>query len=169
MSLHVLRRRQFLPMPRKEAFAFFADASNLEQITPPWLNFRITTPTPIDLCEGALIEYKLRWHGIPIGWKTEIRKWNSPYGFVDTQISGPYQLWHHTHRFEEVEGGTMMTDVVWYKVWGGVLGDLVAKLHVTADVHRIFDYRYHRIANLLACPECQEEPAAAPQRPRSSL
>jgi ligand-binding SRPBCC domain-containing protein len=154
MSLHVLRRKQLLPVRREEAFAFFADAANLEEITPPWLNFRIVTPTPIALHTGSLIEYKLHWRGIPIGWTTEIRRWNPPYGFVDTQIRGPYQLWHHTHKFEEVEGGTLMTDVVWYKVPGGPLGDLIHKLQVKRDVNRIFDYRYHRIATLMACPEC---------------
>ncbi len=166
MSLHVLRRQQFLPLPRAEAFEFFADARNLEEITPPWLNFKIVTPTPIDLKEGTLIQYKIMWHGIPLGWKTEIRKWDPPYGFVDTQISGPFLLWHHTHKFEEVEGGTMMTDVVWYKVWGGWFGDLINKLKVNRDVKRIFDHRYHRIATLIACPECGNEPVA--QRVRVS-
>jgi ligand-binding SRPBCC domain-containing protein len=166
MSLHVLRRQQFLPISRAEAFEFFADARNLEEITPPWLNFRIVTPMPIDLKEGALIQYKLSWRGIPLSWKTEIRKWNPPYGFVDTQIRGPYQLWHHTHKFEEVEGGTMMTDVVWYKVWGGVFGDLINTLKVRHDVKRIFDYRYHRIATLIACPECGHDPALVNVRSR---
>ena len=154
MALHVLRRRQFLPLPRTEAFEFFADATNLEEITPPWLNFRIVTPTPIDLRTGAVIDYKLSWRGIPIAWTTEIRKWNPPYEFVDTQIRGPYQLWHHTHKFEEVDGGTMMTDVVWYKVPGGPLGEIIHKMQVKRDVRKIFDYRYHRIGTLLACPEC---------------
>jgi ligand-binding SRPBCC domain-containing protein len=154
MALHVLRRKQFLPLPRTEAFEFFADAANLEEITPPWLNFRIVSPTPIDIRTGAIIEYKLSWRGIPIAWTTEIRKWNPPYEFVDTQIRGPYQLWHHTHKFEEVEGGTMMTDVVWYKVPGGPLGEIVHSMQVKRDVRKIFDYRYHRIGTLLACPEC---------------
>jgi ligand-binding SRPBCC domain-containing protein len=153
MALHVVRRKQILPTPRAEAFAFFADAANLEAITPPWLNFRIVAPAPVELKTGTLIHYKLRWRGIPIGWTTEIRKWSPPYEFVDTQIRGPYQLWHHTHKFEEVEGGTLMTDVVWYKVPGGPLGDLLHALRLKRDITRIFEYRYQRIATLLACPK----------------
>jgi len=154
MALHVLRRRQWIPLPRPEVFEFFADASNLETITPEWLNFRILSPTPVELHTGARIDYRLRWHGVPIAWTTEIRKWNPPYGFVDTQIRGPYQLWHHTHRFEAVEDGTLMTDVVWYKAPFGPLGELAHRLRVRRDVERIFDYRYHRIGSLLACEAC---------------
>jgi len=35
--LHHLGREQLVPRPLEEVFAFFADAANLELITPPWL------------------------------------------------------------------------------------------------------------------------------------
>jgi ligand-binding SRPBCC domain-containing protein len=149
VALHVLRRKQFLPLPRAEAFRFFADASNLERITPPWLNFRIVKHPEGGIHTGALIRYRLGWHGIPIGWTTEIRRWNPPYFFTDTQIRGPYKLWHHTHKFEEVEGGTMMTDIVWYKLPFGPLGEIAHAIHVRKDVERIFDYRVQEIAKLI--------------------
>lgn len=151
MPLHVLRRKQLLPVPIDQAFPFFADAANLEIITPPWLNFRILTQPPIAMRPGTLIDYKLSWHGAPIRWRTEIRKWNPPFGFVDTQIRGPYQLWHHTHKFVSVEGGakTLMTDTVWYKLPLGPLGVIAYRLKVKRDVERIFDYLYGAISKLI--------------------
>ena len=94
----------FLPRPREEVFPFFADAFNLEAITPPFLRFKVTTEAPIEMQVGALIDYKLRLHGIPITWRTRIAAWEPPYRFVDEQLKGPYSLWRHEHTFEEVEG-----------------------------------------------------------------
>ena len=53
----------WLPRPLDEVFEFFADASNLEVITPPWLKFSVATPTPIEMRPGALIDYRLRFRG----------------------------------------------------------------------------------------------------------
>ena len=59
MKAHLLEREQHVPAPPEEVFAFFADALNLEAITPPWLRFRVVTPAPIEMRPGALIEYRL--------------------------------------------------------------------------------------------------------------
>jgi len=147
---HTLRREQWLPLPLAEVFAFFSDARNLGEITPPWLEFRILTPGPIRMAAGARIRYRLSWHGLPINWTTEIRRWDPPYGFVDVQLQGPYQLWHHAHRFESHGGGTRMTDVVRYRLPLGVIGKAVHLLKVRRDIEEIFDYRRHRIRELLA-------------------
>jgi len=142
---HTLRRQQRMPRPIDEVFAFFSDARNLEEITPPWLGFRILTPGPIRIAEGTRIRYRLRLHGIPLGWTTEIRQWRPPVRFVDVQLEGPYGLWHHTHRFEPRDGGTLMTDVVRYRLPLGIIGRAVHRLKVRRDVERIFDYRFRRI------------------------
>lgn len=141
-----LHDRLFLPLPRGEVFAFFADAGNLEAITPPWLAFRITTPTPIDLKPGALIDYRLRLHGVPFRWRTLISDWDPPHRFVDEQVKGPYSLWRHEHVFEEAEGGTWITDRVEYSHFGG---RLVNRLLVRPDLDRIFAYRKQRTKELL--------------------
>jgi ligand-binding SRPBCC domain-containing protein len=145
IRFHTLRRRQWIPRPVDEVFAFFSDARNLEEITPSWLGFRILTPGRIRIAEGTRIRYRLRLHGIPVGWETEIRRWNPPDRFVDVQLRGPYQLWHHTHRFEPKDGGTLMTDTVRYRLPLGVIGRIVHHLEVRRDVERIFDYRAQRI------------------------
>jgi ligand-binding SRPBCC domain-containing protein len=131
----------WVPRELDEVFAFFSDAFNLETLTPPRVNFHVITPAPIDLKAGALIDYKLRVNGIPLRWTTRIDTWNPPHEFSDSQLSGPYKLWHHTHRFSESRGGTKMTDHVDYELPFGPLGSLAHKLWVRRDVESIFTYR----------------------------
>lgn len=137
-----LKSEQWLPRPRTEVFDFFADAFNLEDITPPWLNFHVVTPRPIVMAAGTLIEYRLRLHGIPLWWQTEISRWEPPFSFVDQQRRGPYRLWHHLHTFEERDGGTVCTDVVDYGFFGG---PLVHALLVKGDLDKIFTHRSERM------------------------
>lgn len=151
MKERILDRRQVLDVTIDEAFDFFSKASNLEAITPPFLRFRIATPGPIEMKVGALIEYRLRLRGIPVSWRTRIEEWDPPRGFVDRQLSGPYALWHHTHRFEALdESRTVMTDLVRYGQRFGPLGSLAERLVVRRDLERIFDYRRDSIPALLA-------------------
>jgi ligand-binding SRPBCC domain-containing protein len=97
---HILQRSQRVPVPAKRAFDFYSDAVNLEPMTPPWLHFRVTTPGPIAMSAGTLLDYRLRLHGFPIRWRTRIETWEPPLRFSDTQARGPYSLWEHTHFFE---------------------------------------------------------------------
>ena len=135
----------WLPKPRAEIFPFFAEARNLEAITPPWLKFEVLTPAPIEIRAGTLIDYRLRVHGVPIRWRTEISEWEPPHRFVDRQLRGPYRLWHHTHTFDERDGGTLCGDRVRYRPRGGVLVDWLV---VRRDVKNIFSYRQRRLKEL---------------------
>ncbi|MFT3883083.1 MAG: SRPBCC family protein [Gemmatales bacterium] len=146
MPEYQLRRQQFIPKSIESVFAFFADAANLEYLTPPWLHFKIRSTLPIDMKTGASIDYTIRWRLLPITWRTEILDWSPPYRFVDQQIKGPYRLWHHTHSFEVNSGGTLMTDFVRYALPYGPLGKLARRLMVKRDLNAIFDYRFSRIA-----------------------
>lgn len=138
---------QKIEQPIDEVFAFFSKPENLELITPPWVGFRILTPPPIDLREGALIDYRIRLKGIPIRWRTEITAWDPPHRFVDTQLRGPYRRWVHTHTFREVGDGTLVEDHVDYAVPGGALVD---RLLVRRDIERIFAYRASVLADLFS-------------------
>jgi hypothetical protein len=142
---HELQREQWVPRALEEVFAFFSDARNLEELTPDWLSFQVLTPEPIRLEPGAKIDYRLRWHGVPLRWTTEITRWNPPHSFEDLQLSGPYKLWLHTHRFEAADGGTRMTDIVQYALPFGIFGRIAHAVKVRRDVARIFDFRYDRI------------------------
>lgn len=145
----LLEREQFFPLPIDEVWAPFATAENLEALTPPWLYFQIVTPLPIEMREGALIEYKLRFHGVPVRWRTEIEVWDPPHRFVDMALKSPFALWHHTHTFEEVEGGTMARDRVRYRVGFGPFGEIAHAALVGRDLERIFDYRREAISGLI--------------------
>ena len=146
---YVLRREITVSCPLDEVFAFFSKAENLETLTPPWLRFKIETPQPIQMRQGARIAYRLRVRGLPLRWLTEIELWRPPYEFVDVQLRGPYTLWRHTHRFEETEDGTRIVDVVHYTLPFGMLGRLIHRLQVADDLARIFDYREQLVQTLL--------------------
>lgn len=138
MRIFTFESELVLPRPRAEVFPFFADAANLERITPPWLGFRFVTPLPIEMRVGATIDYRLRVRGVPIRWRTGITVWEPPVRFVDVQLRGPYRLWEHTHSFEEVAGGTRCRDLVRYAVPGGAL---VERLFVRREIETIFAER----------------------------
>ncbi len=138
-----LRAETTLSASRETVFAFFSDAANLSAITPPWLNFRITTPLPIDMAAGTLIDYRLRIRGLPIRWQTEISVWEPPYRFADRQRRGPYRLWEHTHEFETTPTGTVMRDSVDYAVLGGAF---IERWFVRPDIKKIFAYRNDQIS-----------------------
>jgi ligand-binding SRPBCC domain-containing protein len=135
-------REQRLPDPPADVFPFFADAANLEAITPPWLGFRIVSPRPIEMRAGTLIEYRLKLHRLPIAWLTRIEEWVPGERFVDAQLNGPYKLWHHTHEFvNDGAGGTVMRDTVRYALPLGPLGEIAHRLFVARDLAAIFDFR----------------------------
>jgi ligand-binding SRPBCC domain-containing protein len=150
---HVLRQEQVLPGTPDEVFPFFADAGNLEAITPDWLGFRIVTPRPIEMRVGTLIEYRLRLHGLPISWLTRIEEWEPGVRFVDAQLTGPYRLWHHTHEFApDGDRGTRMCDTVRYALPFGPLGEIARRAFVARDLERIFAFRRDAVARGISGP-----------------
>jgi ligand-binding SRPBCC domain-containing protein len=150
MRIHVLHREQRLDGTPEEVFPFFADARNLEAITPPLLRFRVVTPRPLDVRAGTFLQYRLRVHGVPVTWHTIIQAWDPPHRFVDVQVRGPYALWHHTHTFTATgDHGTLMTDTVRYAIGFGPLGELAHRALVRRDVEAIFAFRAQRVPELL--------------------
>ncbi len=157
MTPYSLHREMWVPLPLPRAFDFFSRAENLERITPPWMHFRILTPRPIQMRQGATIAYALRVRGIPLRWLTEIERWNPPFEFVDVQRKGPYRLWRHTHRFSDVAGGTSIVDIVDYALPFGWLGRLVHRMQVARDLSKIFDYRAEQVEALLRTENIRTE------------
>ena len=164
-ATHRLERSQTIPQERARVFAFFADAANLELLTPAFLRFRILTPLPIPLREGTRIDYALRLFGLPFTWRTRITQWKPGESFVDEQESGPYALWRHTHRFESQGGQTIMHDLVEYAEPFGPLGALAHGLIVRRTLDRIFDFRRDATGRLLG-PATLTPAAAIPLLPR---
>ena len=137
-----------MPLAPDEAFAFFGDPLNLEAITPPWLRFRVLTRTVV-LGPGALIDYRLSLHRVPVSWRTRIDVWEPGRRFVDRQLAGPFAHWEHLHTFAPVDGGTLIVDRVDYRMPFGPLGSLAHAALVGRDLDRIFDYRREAVARLL--------------------
>lgn len=150
-----------LPRRIEEVFAFFADARNLEELTPPWLRFQIVAPEPVALRAGTRIAYRLRLHGFPLVWESEITTWQPPVRFVDEQYRGPYRRWRHEHTFRDLGDATAVHDRVDYAPRGG---RLVNALFVAPDLARIFRYRQRRMAALFGtaggrrCRACSPSP-----------
>lgn len=142
----VLSTKIWVPLSRPNVFEPFSDAFQLQQLTPPWLKFRVLTPGPIEMQQGQLIDYQIGLHGMPIRWRTEITEWEPPFRFTDSQIKGPYRRWVHTHTFEEIDGGTLMRDRIEYSVPGG---SLVNRLFVQGDLKQIFNYRHDQLPGML--------------------
>ncbi|MFP3868513.1 MAG: SRPBCC family protein [Desulfobacteraceae bacterium] len=149
MMKHRLTVSMQVPRPRAEVFGFFAEANNLEAITPPELHFRIVSPQPIIIQKDTYIEYQLRLFGISFSWLTRITHWNPPQEFVDEQVQGPYKQWIHTHSFTEVNGGTEISDEVQYQLPFFPLGELAYPL-VHLQLQRIFAYRQKRIQDIFS-------------------
>jgi ligand-binding SRPBCC domain-containing protein len=147
MRVHLLELSQRVEVPVERAFAFYADADNLEPLTPPWVHFRLLTPRPIVFGAKTLLDYRLRLHGVPFRWQTRIETWEPPHYFSDTQDRGPYRVWNHEHFFEpDGDGATIIRDRLRYALPLGPLGEIAHKLFVRRDLERIFDFRQEGIA-----------------------
>jgi len=147
---HEIKTEQWVPQPLDKTFLFFKDAKNLEKLTPEFLKFKVLNQSTPEIKEGTKLNYRISLHGFPVGWQSKIIDWKPDKKFSDVQLKGPYSYWHHTHEFEEKNGGTLIRDRVLYKVPFGIPGDLVGGRWVRKDLENIFTYRQKTIETLLA-------------------
>ena len=150
MKIHRLVSEVWLPAPVSAVFDFFSNAANLNQITPPWLQFRILTVNAGSMNRGTFIDYRLKIRGVPVSWQSEIEIWDPPHRFVDTQRKGPYRKWVHAHDFEERENGTFVRDRVEYALHGWIFESLVDRFLVRPDLERIFQYRRNKLQEIFS-------------------
>lgn len=143
---HLLERRQTVAASLDEVTSFFENPRNLEALTPPFLRFTIRTEGNIEMKEGALIDYSISLHGLPMSWSTRIESYQPGVDFVDVQLNGPYKYWHHHHTFRAVPGGTEIGDKVTYELPLGPLGAVAHNLFVKRQLATIFDYREKVVA-----------------------
>ena len=149
MPDYIAESRLWLPKPRTEVFAFFADPANLALITPPWLGVRLLGPPP-GMAAGAAFDLRIRWLGVPLHWRSFIREYDPPVRFVDVQVRGPYARWEHRHLFLSERGGTWMEDRVTYRLPLGPLGRLAHALLVGRQLSAVWAYRRLRVSERLA-------------------
>ncbi len=149
MTLQVFRAEQLIERPLPQVFEFFSRAANLERITPPWLSFSIVGEQPAEVAAGTVIPYRLRLHGVPLVWVSQIQAFEPGRMFIDRQLIGPYKQWVHRHEFEARGEHTLIRDEVHYELPLGRLGALFGLPFVRRDVARIFEYRRQTIDGLL--------------------
>jgi len=162
MKIHLLQRKQWVSQPLHSIYEFFERPENLSIITPDSLDFKLLTPSPVTMEQGRIIDYTIRFMGIPIRWRSIISTHQPPECFVDEQLKGPYSFWHHAHRFESYKGGTMLTDEVHYALplylpWP--ISSWIHRLFVRPELERIFDYRreqFNRLFNSLDISQPQD-------------
>ncbi len=147
MKTFTLSTEHRIEKPIAEVFAFFSDAHNLTEITPPQMHLEVLTPPPIEMEVGTLIDYRFKLRGFPVRWQTEITEWDPPHFFADEQRRGPYRCWIHQHKFVESNGATLVQDDVEYAVLGG---QMINKLFVRPDIEKIFEYRSSKLQELLS-------------------
>jgi ligand-binding SRPBCC domain-containing protein len=141
--IHSLKTVQFLPIRLEEAWDFFSSPKNLKDITPESMGFEILSEIPLKMYPGMIISYNLKpLFGFKINWVTKITQVKEMEYFIDSQLSGPYGIWHHEHRFRKLDGGVEMTDMLYYKLPYGFLGRIVNFLVVRKKIEDIFTYRY---------------------------
>jgi ligand-binding SRPBCC domain-containing protein len=148
--MHVIDKKITLHAAPQEVWAFLATPLNLNELTPPDLEFRILSDLPDKMYNGLMITYEI---AIPLfgthRWLTEIKHINEGVSFVDEQRVGPYKLWYHQHFIEPVgEEMTRMIDRVTYLLPFGLLGRLVHKVKVKHMLEEIFNYRTQRLYEL---------------------
>ena len=141
MELFNIESKQVVKRPLKDVFDFFSLPENLEIITPKNLAFRILTPKPLVMKQGAVIDYTIKLFKIPIHWRTLITSYDPPYMFVDEQVKGPYTFWHHTHTFKEIDDGVEIQDKVIYAIPFGIIGRILHFLWIKRDLIKIFEHR----------------------------
>lgn len=141
-----------MPRPRAEVYAWFSDAANLAQLTPPAAHFELRTPLPIAMREGTRIEHRVRVLGLPVRWLSLIEVVEPGVRFVDRQLRGPFRAWRHAHEFRDAAGGTEVRDVVDYDVGWGPLGAVAHAAFVERQLREMFDYRGQRMRELFSAP-----------------
>ena len=148
IPVYLLTRRQLIPKPLPELFAFFERPENLAHLTPEELGFQVLTPTPLLMRDGAIIDYVIKVGGMHLHWRTMITEYVRGQKFIDEQLVGPYLFWHHTHQFMETDEGTIMVDHIRYAMRFGILGRLAHALFVRVKLRSIFDFRADQIAKV---------------------
>ncbi len=153
MSAHLLEYHQLIPGTIDRVLAFFEDPLNLEKITPPFLHFEVVSASDTRVEQGTEIEYRLRWHLLPMRWKSRISEYEQGVHFADEMLSGPYRHWYHRHHFAQTPQGVEMSDRVEYELPFGVMGEFVHNAIVRRQLESIFDYRREAIARIFAPTE----------------
>jgi ligand-binding SRPBCC domain-containing protein len=149
MGVYHLDCEMLVKRPLKEVFTFFENPANLGKITPGWLSFNIVTKD-VAMAKGAQFDYVIKWLGLPMKWRSLISRYEPPYLFVDEQLIGPYQTWHHEHTFAETDRGVIVGDHLEYSLPLGPLGAIAQAVMVKRQLESVFRYRQAELAKIFS-------------------
>ncbi|MCU4165353.1 SRPBCC family protein [Carboxylicivirga caseinilyticus] len=153
MAFYQFKRQQVIHTDLKTLWDFISSPANLSKITPEGMNFTITSAGIDKMYEGMIISYKVNLLPfIKSTWVTEITTIEDQHYFIDTQLIGPYKLWHHQHILEQTESGILMTDIVSYCPPLGLLGRIANTLFIKRQLKNIFDYREKKLNQIFIKP-----------------
>lgn len=160
MALFIHHSRMPAPCERLAEWHFRPGA--LERLIPPWVRASIVDPGA-GVQEGSVATIELRSGPLRARWKARHSAVEPGRGFVDEQISGPFSMWRHQHRFlPQDERHSLLEDHLEYLVPGGAAGRLVAGPWVRSQLRRTFEFRHRRTASDLR--RHMEHPTADPLR-----
>lgn len=148
MADFIVESRMWLPKPRVEVFAFFADPVNVPSVMPPSLRVRLGASPPA-MAAGAVFDLRLVWLGVPLRWRAFVREYDPPVRFLDVQVRGPYARWEHRHLFLVDGEGTRVEERVVYRLPFGPLGRLAHTVLIGRQLATLWAYRRQRISHVL--------------------
>lgn len=142
MGFYQFKQKQFIPAGLNQVWEFISNPGNLSKITPPTMDFTITSESEGKMYPGQIISYRVRpLFTIPTTWVTEITHVKDKLYFVDEQRIGPYKMWHHEHFLKEIPGGIEMTDIISYQPPLGFLGRIANQILIRKKLQEIFSFR----------------------------
>ena len=149
MKIYRMHTKQNIPTTIEKAWELLSNPKNLQKIMPDKMGFEIKSGADRPMFAGQIIQYSVTpILGIKLTWVTEITQVVHQHYFVDTQLYGPYALWHHKHFIKEIPGGVEMEDIVDYKVPFGILGQLVHPFLVKPKLNEIFEHRKKKLIEI---------------------
>tara|TARA_R110002096_G_scaffold88884_6_gene202815 strand:- start:1390 stop:1848 length:459 start_codon:yes stop_codon:yes gene_type:complete len=141
MKVHLFEQHQILPISPAEAWDFFSNPKNLDDLTPPDLAFDTLSGDDEAMFQGQIVVHRIQLvPKIWTRWTTEITTVEDGSYFIDEQRSGPYRFWQHLHRFEACDEGTKMLDRVHYALPFFPFGE-IGLMMVRSKLDHIFSYR----------------------------
>lgn len=161
MRSYTFESELIIPRSRREVFRFISDPRNLPRVMPASLGLTVNLAKGFEMQAGALLKYRFRVRGVPIGWQSDVTVWEPPFCFVDVQRHGPFTFWSHEHIFVERSGVTHCIDRIHYLT---PLGKWLDRGWVRTELERIFDQRGHRLADHFRPrtePATETKPASA--------
>lgn len=142
-----IEKTSVIKAPADKLFEFFLDPNNLQRISPTGSKV-IEVKSPVPLTAGAEFSLKVREGWLRVAWQGRVCELERPKLIVDEQVRGPFRRFRHTHKFRDIDGATLVIDVVEYKPPCGPLGMLFDACFIHHRLKQMFDYRHQRLKEL---------------------